>query len=742
MAKKPKPYDPQKDYFNKTSRLKDTKTHGWHDFFDPMTGKPYQATPSDYGSARKYMGNRSGKGSFRVRRGDVVQEGAGGALIKEDYVTESKGRAKSSKLYGRDGFALRKNAQASDIVVQQIAQDDNALFSLTAGFYPSLGKQHGSEYASSQAGVITVEESHSGLGPARIQLRGNHVWYDYAVDYITTVQKIFEKSIEKDPDYNSEQEGSFKYKMNSMVNYSILSEIFEKYDAWIQQEDTSKDMLNEWRQSVTETIQSKVKDLTKDLEKPGGLSEDLSSTRAGGKSKFSEAPEEMMPEILKRMYPEVFGDIETLDTELAHKGKASGMDIAFRFQDLIYVIEVTQERLTESTSHTSVLRKLEDKFYHNPSNTLPILGGDEYAGLKSDLYKHFEENRKAINEVLHFIGTRFLKQDKETNIRDFAEAELGMKWRMEKDEVIGLIGTKSTSRIDSMERQRLQAIFKMDDMYKTSGKEKFISGGLSAAITSVMHLLGTDWGQTYKKKGGKDLKLDTFTDMFILSDEHPINVGYKYTVEGALKNGSLKLARGTAEDVMINPDSSYYMDAFMRSMIEDPDVNFTKEQMEVAIRVTNMLWLAHAGGVENLTLATGLAQFKGISQQGLIVAGGAIVFEDEDANKAIGSFLTDIINMSDIELRKNPKIKKAMEEAAKKQSGFTAMVNKIDENPKISKLKQIANQNKELSRFIDSTKELNQNLKSHSWAAPYVGIYYQGGFRAGVFTLMSPTQDD
>ena len=70
------------------------------------------------------------------------------------------------------------------------------------------------------------------------------------------------------------------------------------------------------------------------------------------------------------------------------------------------------------------------------------------------------------------------------------------------------------------------------------------------------------------------------------------------------------------------------------------------------------------------------------------------------------------------------------------------MVNKIDENPKISKLKQIANQNKELSRFIDSTKELYQNLKSHSWAAPYVGIYYQGGFRAGVFPLMSPTQDD
>ena len=93
MAKKPKPYDPQKDYFNRTSKLKNTKTHGWHDFFDTMTGKPYQSTPSDYGSARKYMGNRSGKGSFRVRRGDVVQEGAGGALIKEDYVTESKGRA-------------------------------------------------------------------------------------------------------------------------------------------------------------------------------------------------------------------------------------------------------------------------------------------------------------------------------------------------------------------------------------------------------------------------------------------------------------------------------------------------------------------------------------------------------------------------------------------------------------------------------------------------------------------------
>tara|TARA_R100000988_G_C4000360_1_gene168615 strand:+ start:88 stop:2268 length:2181 start_codon:yes stop_codon:yes gene_type:complete len=723
MAKKPKPYDPQKDYFNKTSRLKKTATHGWDEFFDPETGQPWKTTPSDNGY-NTYMTGRDA----RVRRGEAV--GAeGGALLKEDYITEAKGRAKSSKLYGQDGFALRKNVRPSNLVVQQLAQDDNALFSLTAGFFPSLGKQHQTEYATSQAGVITVEESHSDVGPARMQLRGNHVWFEYAADYIKTVQDLFQPAIEKDPNYDPDRDGSHKMRMNSMVNYSILGDIFDKYSEWIKKPSTTSKTAEAWRDAVTDGIKSTVTDLSG---QDASLAGDLSSTRAGGEQKFSEAPEEMMPEILKRMYPDVFGEIETLDTELAHKGKASSMDIAFRFQDLIYVIEVTQERLTDSTSHTSVLRKLENKGYKND------VAGE--AELRKDLQKHFDENRKAINSVLKFIGDRFVKQKKETNMRDFAEG-LGMKWRMKSDEVKAMIGTGSKSLIGKKEREGLDAKFNFDQLYK-SGKEKFVMGGLSGAITSVMHLLGTDWGKTFKSKGGKDLVLDTFSDLFVLSDDNPINVGYKYTVKGSLEDGSIRLAAGTAEDVMINPDSSFYMDAFMRTMIEDPDVNFTKEQAETAIRVTNMLWLAHAGGIENLELTTGLAQYKGISTQGIVVAGGAIIFEDKDANAAIGSFLQDIIMQSDAKLRTNPKIKNAMKEAQSEKIGFTAMVKRIDENPKLNRLKELAQDNPDRARFIDQTQKMNKQLKAHSWAAPYVGIYYQGGFRAGVFPLFAPTQND
>ena len=158
--------------------------------------------------------------------------------------------------------------------------------------------------------------------------------------------------------------------------------------------------------------------------------------------------------------------------------------------------------------------------------------------------------------------------------------------------------------------------------------------------------------------------------------------------------------------------------------------------------MTNMLWLAHAGKIEGTELTTGLVQQVGIgmSSSGAMVAGGAIVYEDETVNKAIGSFLRSIMkkDITDKELRNHPKVKQAMSKARQKQSGFKQLVNGIKDTVSVVKLGQIAEGNPSMAHYMSQILDLNQDLRSHTWAAPYVGIYYQGGFRAGVWPLIQP----
>ena len=120
--------------------------------------------------------------------------------------------------------------------MKQITQDPNAVFSLTGGFYPTFSNKAGTGfidwYSASNAGFVSVAESFNSSGPGRMKLRGNHVWYQSAADYVPTVQKLY--TADTDQDGNPDMMDP---------NVSILEDIFLAYMNWVKQGNTTDRMM-------------------------------------------------------------------------------------------------------------------------------------------------------------------------------------------------------------------------------------------------------------------------------------------------------------------------------------------------------------------------------------------------------------------------------------------------------------------------------------------------------------------
>ena len=659
------------------------ETHAWNAFFD-KDGKPYQ--------------NIKG---YEERPG-------GGPLIKSKYINRA----------GK----LGSKAKADEFVMKQITQDPNAVFSLTGGFYPTFSNKAGTGfidwYSASNAGFVSVAESFNSSGPGRMKLRGNHVWYQSAADYVPTVQKLY--TADTDQDGNPDMMDP---------NVSILEDIFLAYMNWVKQGNTTDRMMQTWRESFA----SNLKDIAEKeyLQKEGMIDPSTHTVESTGsenilKGEISEAPEELIPKVLKAKFPDIFESLDEISVAMEGT-KGNSMDIAFNFMGQAYIKEVTQERLTESTSHTSVLNK-----FKLTADTLKDIGDRNFDSLRNDLLGHFSEQRTALNEVLEFIQNQHSQQNSDKTLRQFAQEDLGMKWRMNSDAIKDLIKQGNTPK-------SWKDTFAMEKRVAKTGEKKFVAGALSRAITSVMHILATDWD-----------KVNEFSDLFVLSDDVPINVGYDWKVNN--NKGMLTLAKTSLSGVIVNPDSQFYMDAFLTMFINEKgsELNFGEEQKAIVIRLTNMLWLAHAGQTENLEMVTALIQQQGMMQSGsgILVAGGAIVYEDEQVNKAIGTFLTGLMEKSDQELKNHPQIKKAMDEAKLESNSFRRTLESIDETISIETQQINPNDPIKAAAMAEMTSQsevwtkMNQDLKASSWAAPYLGLNYQGGMRSGIWPLMSPTLKD
>ena len=181
----------------------------------------------------------------------------------------------------------------------------------------------------------------------------------------------------------------------------------------------------------------------------------------------------MIPKVLKAKFPDLFSSLDEISVALEDAG-GNSMDIAFKFMDQLYIKEVTQERLTEGVSHTSVLQKF--KISNENLGELTDTTSKGYTSLRKDLLTHFTENRKALNDVLIFIQEQHTASKSDKLLRDFAKEDLGMKWRMSTEEI-------KKFKDKNMLPAAWKETFNMEKTVASTGKTKLVAGGLSRAIT-------------------------------------------------------------------------------------------------------------------------------------------------------------------------------------------------------------------------------------------------------------------
>ena len=151
-----------------------------------------------------------------------------------------------------------------------------------------------------------------------------------------------------------------------------------------------------------------------------------------------------------------------------------------------------------------------------------------------------------------------------------------------------------------------------------------------------------------------------------------------------------------------------------------------------------MLWGAQKLYMTQAEMIMGKVQEQAIEvgAGGYLVAGGAVVFEPTDVNEAIGEFLTEVMGSTDDALRNMPQVNAVFEKSKNASQDFHELVQMIP-NPISLEQVQAAPDNFEIGQFLSELTQMNEEIKASSWAAPYVGIYYQGGQKSGIWPILS-----
>jgi hypothetical protein len=631
------------------------------------------------------FGNVIGRGkthrtSGQLMSGKFSRKGGEGPLVKQRH--ENSAQLKP----------------VSPTMTRKVIQNSATVFSLTGGYYPTFTQSFNDMktwYDNYRTGYTIVNESFNDKGPAGVILRGNHTWYKYPTDYMSVLESI-PKDIDIHPNFLGD--GTADLQDN---NVSLIDEIFDVYQKWISGGGESAEMMDTWRKQVVGKITESAEPFLK--------GEDSAELQTSFKQK--QAPEEIIPELLMKMYPDL--DIEAADELMETYGQANPVDIVFRFMGQVYAKDVTQSRIMEKGTHTSIGKfkpetdSLAKAFQKNP----------DYSGLMKDLLKHFKESRKTINLALKSIHEMFVayKKDKRgVSLREFVgdrKSDHYIKSRMG--------GKVSTQR--------------MMEQGSTSAAELAKREGVMEAVDAALHIIGMQWSNY---EGGR---LDTggevgYSDLFVLSNEHPINVGINWRLSKRSRGKLWVLRPVGIADIVINPEATFYMDHFLQTIELTHNIN-----REVVLQVTNMLWNANNMYMTEAEMVMGVVQEMGISQvgdSGYIVAGGAVVFEPTDVNDAIGSFLTEVMGNTDEALRNMPQVNEVFQKAKDGGRNFHELVQNIPDPVALEQI-QPDMENFELGNYLSELTDMNNLLKASSWAAPYVGIMYQGGQKSGIWPILS-----
>lgn len=674
-------------------------------------------TPSDYFDNRSKKAKEDGTGEY-----DKLDEW--GDQFKQRGVDDSLNWVDDEYGYGPEGplvqerhFKKATRPARKTTVTKQIMQDKGVVFSLTGGYYPTfrnplMNESLNNAYDDLSSGTILVNESFNKSGPAGTMLRGNHVWFRYATQYIKTLkgipgfdpwkQDILQEYGDEGNMPGLEMDSDADAVPDIIGSSSVLGKIVQTY--WDMVQEPSKKVLTNWRELVTEGFYKKArKTVLADKRSLGTL-------KSKEKDAATQAPEEAIPRILEEMGYDGGKQLDADGKELMDTyGKGKSIDIIFRWNGDIYAIDVSQSRILTSRGDTAGATHTSMGALQTDVKVSKDMSEKEQKQLKRDMLKHFDESRKNINatlrDIVRVVDKTFGKGIKAGKGTGGANVS-GLSYR----ETSEMMGFKSRMGIENI-------INKFKDYGMDISKRKHLSESLDAAL----HIMS---GALFHSHGN-------FKDILVLSKEHKFVAGIDWRVKPY--HGIFLLMKPNLNDIVLEPGHEFYMDYFM-----EVEMKLNRHKREKVLMATNMLW-----GLQRLystqeDMVTGKVYEQGLSITGggYVVAGGALVWEPKKVSKDIMNFLSVVLGLEQggrpgKDIVNDARVQAVLDKAHVQSKKFSTAFKRID-NPVSITREKLQTVNKAQGAAQAAYHNMNEYLKATAWAAPYVGIYYQGGQKSQI----------
>ena len=676
------------------------------------------------GTSKGVFGSRKWAEFSGVGKGPLVQRFRHETFQEQAYreggSRTGKGvQVKKAELQPGEEFDPQKHFPQAPMPVDKVAASPGAIFTLTGGFYPTFTDDFANMdryYKQYAAGMILVQESLTMQGPGATFLRGNHVWYNYAKDYIPELKKIV-----------AEIPSELNLKKKTLVDdeHSDYLDIMMSYLNGI--EHYSRNLLTSWREAMG-THMAKTATLVSDKDY-----EDTADARNA-----QQAPEEAIPNLLEQLLgPDVFNALTGDDAEMVTYGGAHSIDIMFRFGEKLYVIDVTQSDIAKGSTHTSIgtFKQLTAQEKQDFEGTLDEAREDK-------IRKHFEYSRDSINMLIQDIHG-VLKQAGYTGLQNEGEMRKALQ-KMQKEEK-GFVRADTGKAGEGLRGSDIEkTIRKFNGEYNNllaSGAKRL---AIKETFEAVMHILGGTFQAT-----------DDFHDIMVVNLD-PNNekwlVGPNWSLQTVGDFPQLVL-----KDVMFNIDHNFYMDWFMKTHLFGLKDDEGKAVFDDAMRIqiieaANALWNRDSMYVVGEGITTGQITTSAEAlptMAGYQVAGGAVVFEPSTLNEDLAEALQEVIDES----VNNPssfggKTQEVLQKGMIEASRFSAQWNRgsigsqtmlgMAQNDIGSEYETLMEGMHDAMQADDPDKyiPMNKLLRSKTWVAPYIGVHYQGGRSQKVETML------
>ena len=669
------------------------------------------------GTSKGVFGSRKWAEFSGVGKGPLVQRFRHETFQEQAYreggSPTGKGalQVRKAELQPGEEFDPQKHFPQAPMPVDKVAASPGAIFTLTGGFYPTFTDDFANMdryYKQYAAGMILVQESLTMQGPGATFLRGNHVWYNYAKDYIPELQKIV-----------AAIPGPLNQKKKALVDdeHSDYLDIMMSYLNGIEHYSTN--LLSSWREAMGTH-----------LAKTAELVSDDDYTDTADARNAQQAPEEAVPNLLEQLLgTEVFNALTGDDDEMKTYGGANSIDIMFRFGEKLYVIDVTQSDIARGSTHTSIgtYKQLTKKELQDFDGTLTEAREDK-------IRKHFEYSRDSINMLIEDIY-KVLKNAGYTGLQNEGEMRKALQ-KMQKEQT-GFVRADTGKAGEGLRGSDIERTIKdFNGKYNNllaSGAKRL---AIKESFEAVMHILGGTFQAT-----------DDFHDIMVVNLD-PNNekwlVGPNWSLQTVGDFPQLVL-----KDVMFNIDHNFYMDWFMKTHMSDI---ISDEQRIQIIEAANALWNRDSMYVVGEGITTGQITTSAEAlptMAGYQVAGGAVVFEPSELSKDLAKNLQEVID----EAVNNPssfggKTQEVLQKGMIEASRFSAQWNRgsigsqtmlgMEQNDIGSEYESLMESMHDAMQADDPDKyiPMNKLLRSKTWVAPYIGVHYQGGRSQKVETLL------